>query len=67
MDHPDQEKVVDPPSRGRGGLQSAIRAALTREGPQGPAHWAGERVAAHRQEPIDVAGTGRPGRLPPTA
>lgn len=50
-------------SRERGGRESAIRSALTRPRPAGPAHWEGRREV---QEPVDVVGSGLPGKLPPT-
>lgn len=56
-----------PQSRGRGGLESAIRGALNRTGPAGPAHWG--RPRPQRGEPaapVDVVGRAPLRRLPPT-
>ncbi|QUX26355.1 MULTISPECIES: calcium-binding protein [Nocardiopsis] len=62
-----EEETAAGPAERRGGSRGAMRAALTRTYPAGPAHWGGERPCPVREEePVDVAG-GPPGPgLPPT-
>lgn len=62
----DQDAGSNPQPRGRGGLESAIRGALSRPVPGAPAHWGGARPPRAPVEPVDVAAGPPPGRLPPT-
>ena len=62
------DPAVEPASaRPRERTLPGVSAALART-PYGAglAHWGGPAPGREVQEPVDVAGTGRPGRLPAT-
>ena len=63
----DEDLAAEPTARPHSRTLPGISAALART-PHGAglAHWGGPAPGREVQEPVDVAGTGRPGRLPAT-